>query len=68
MICSTLLSLILFKYVTAEHCSCGWKDPETNEVYTHRIFQDFSKAPDIDHILSDAKAKPLLDDWMIYDF
>jgi hypothetical protein len=68
MICTTLLTFILLKYATAEHCPCGWKVPETGEVYTHRIFEDFSKAPDIESILTDDKAKPLLDDWMIYDF
>lgn len=78
MLSTTILTLALLKYVTAathghpspDHCPCGWKDEENGRVYTHRIVEDFSHAPDIDNLLHEAKgkAKPLMDSWMIYDF
>ena len=70
MLCSSIFTLVLFKYVVAaaEHCSCGWKDEETGLVYTHRIFEDFSKYPNVKNLLKDDKAKQFTNDWMIYDF
>ena len=68
MLCSALLTLVLLKYAVGEDCPCGWKVEDTGDVYTHRIFNDFSRSPDVQHVLSDEKAKPMMEDWMVYDF
>lgn len=40
----------------------------TDTTYTHRLAYDFSQYPDIENMLSDGRAKPFVQDWMIYDY
>lgn len=71
MICSAFITLILLKLIAAEDCPCGWKVEETDEVYTHRILEDFSTFPDAQNLLQEDASKAsatILKDWMIYDF
>lgn len=68
MICSTLLVATFVRYAMGDNCPCGWKVEETGDVYTHKIFEDFSNSPNIEHMLSDNNANSFLKDWMIYDF
>lgn len=75
MIASIIFILALFSATAAataadDSCPCGWRDNDSGRVYTHRIFQDFSQYPDVRNLLHEAngKAKPLMDEWLIYDF
>lgn len=54
--------------IAAEDCPCGWEARETGDVFTHKLFYDFSTWLDTADLLKDRPAHDFSRHWMIYDY
>lgn len=68
-VCAFTLTLSLLQGAAGVECPCGWRLPDQDAVYTHRLDQDFSSyTDDLKSILNDSKAEAFNRDWMVYDY